>query len=340
MASETKKEMRVGFIGAGNHASWTLYPTLQYFPDVRLTCVCDLDARRAEQVGRGFGAGSFYTRYTEMLDREKIDALFCCGGPKLHAEVISEAITRRMPLFVEKPPAPTSAELRALAQAADEAGAPVQVAFMHRFAPVTAWARKAIASPKFGKAMTIFAREGLWGMDRDGLVMDSGIHHIDLMRSFCGDADWVQATRVSDGGTRHAVAVTMMFRNGMMGQLNLNSMESLTTPSDIVEIHGDKGGFIRMDNWDRVSWIRDPGPLFSPPEDPMDSTLSYAHGWTGAGANRSTIVQGYRDEMAHFFSCLEKGERPAPNLWDGYRAVQLVEAINRSATTGERVSVE
>jgi myo-inositol 2-dehydrogenase / D-chiro-inositol 1-dehydrogenase len=331
---------RIGFIGAGNHAAWTLYPTLQYFPAARLACVCDLDAKRAEQVGGNFGARAFYTRYTEMMDRENIDALFCCGGPKLHAEVIREAIRRRIPLFVEKPPASTADELRGLAQEADKAGSLVQVAFMHRFAPVTAWAHKVTAKPEFGKAMMVFAREGLWGMDREHMVMDSGIHNLDLMRAFCGDVEWVRAVRVSDGGKRHAVAATMMFRNGILGQLNLNSLESLTTPSDIVEIHGDRGGFIRIDNWSRVSWIRDPGPLFSPSDDPRDGTLSYEHGWTGAGTNRSTVVQGYRDEMAHFFSSLEKGERPTPGLWDGYRAVQLVEAINRGIATGERVSIE
>jgi len=275
-----------------------------------------------------------------MLDQERLDALFCCGGPRLHAEVIAEAIGRGLPLFVEKPPAPTSAELRTLAGKADAAGSRIMVAFMHRFAPVAQWARKALESDRFGRTMMIFAREGLWGMDRDGLVMDSGIHHIDLMRSFCGDVEWVQAVRVTDGAKRHAVAATLMFANGVLGQLNLNSLESLTTPSDIIEIHGTKGGFLRLDNWSRVSWIRDPGPLFSPPDDPLDGTLSYEHGWTAAGANRSTTVQGYQGEMAHFFDCLEKGTRPSPDLWDGYRAVQLVEAINRSAATGTRVTIE
>ena len=327
----------IGFIGAGNHAVWSLYPTLQYVPDVSLRCICDLDLEKAHAAAARFGAEQCYTNYAEMLDTESLDAVFCCGGPDLHADVIAACLDRRVPLFVEKPPARTAAELEPLARLARESDTPVMVAFIHRFAPITTWARSVMARPEFGRAMSIFAREGLWGMEAESLVMDSGIHHLDLMRFLCGEVEWVQAVRVSDGQKRHAVAVTMLFTGGMLGQLNLNSMESLTTPSDRIEIHGNQGGFICLDNWTRAEWIRDPGVLFSPPADPMQSSLRYEHGWTAAGVNRSARMQGYAGEIEHFFQCLDSGTKPSPDLDDGLAVLRLIEAIQQSVREDRRV---
>lgn len=335
-----ENEIRIVFIGAGNHAVWTLYPTLQYFPHVNLVAVCDLDGAKAESVAHKYGAPRSYTDYSRMLDTENPDAVFCCGGPSLHVAVIRQCIERKLPLFVEKPPAPSAAELKNLADDARNSSVPVMVAFMHRFAPVTTWAMRVMQNERFGKTMMAFAREGLWAMDGNNMVMDSGIHHLDLLRGLFGDVGWVQATKVSDGYKRHAVAVTMMFCNGVLGQVNLNSLESLTTPSDVIEIHGDQGGYVRLDNWTKATWVRDPGSLFHPPQDPMNSSLTYEHGWTAAGANRSTLVQGYVDEIGHFLSCLADDRKPVPNLDDGYRALQLVEAINHSTNTGQRVSID
>ena len=188
--------------------------------------------------------------------------------------------------------------------------------------------------------MMIYAREGLWGMLLKDMAMDSGIHHIDLLRYLCGEVQWVQATCCTDGDKRHGVAVVMWFKNGILGQLSLNSLESLSTPSDIIEIHGDQGQWIRLDNWSKGMWIRDQGVLFTPPEDPINSSLYYEHSWTGAATNRSTQIQGYVGEIACFLQCLKDGKRPEPNLWDAYRDIQLVEAINCSAKTGEKFFIE
>ena len=128
-----------------------------------------------------------------------------------------------------------------------------------------------------------------------------------------------------------------MFTNGILGQMSLNTLEAFSYPNDAVEIHGDQGGYIRLDNWDKAAWHRDSGNLWAPPDNPHDGSLTYEHGWTAAGTNRSIKIQGYVDEFAHFFECLKIGKKPVPNHWDGYRALQIVEAIIESSKSGNRV---
>lgn len=328
------KNLKVVFIGAGHHATWTLYPTFQFFPDVRIVANCDLDLAKAkEQAGR-FGIANSYTDYCEMIEREKPDVVFCCGGPALHEKVIEECIQRKLPLFTEKPPATSAAKVKELAAKADAAGVPIMVGFMHRFALTTRWARMAMTGAGFGNVTMVYGREGIWATSAKTLVMDSGIHHIDLLQSLAGPVKALTALKVARAADRNAYAVNLEFESGALGSLNLNSLESLSTPSDVVEIHGDGGQWVRIDNWQRATLYKDPQFFQGPPLDLSNSSLVYEHPWTGSNINTNTRLKGYFGEMEHFFQSLEKQEKPRPDLWDGYRAMRVVEMINQSADAG------
>lgn|GEM_PF-2042001 len=332
--------IKIGFIGAGNHAAMVLYPAIQSFEQAKIVSVCDLDKERAEFVGSRFGAEGIYTDYCEMVEKEELDAIFCCGGPKLHYEAICDLVGKGKPIFVEKPPAPRADEVKKIALLAEQYNTHIMVAFMHRYANITAWAKKAMGTTEFGKLMMLSAKEGIWGTEINNVVMDSGIHHIDLLRYLGGDIKWLLAANSTDGRKRHGFAVTVCFQNGAVGTLNINSLESLSTPSDVIEIYGENGQWIKLDNWDKATWYRDSGKLWSPPDDPRNSSLIYEHSWTGASTNRSAKLQGYIDEVAHFLSCVANGNAPKPDLWDGFKAMQIVEAIYESARSGEKVYFE
>ncbi|MDK3157145.1 Gfo/Idh/MocA family oxidoreductase [Kamptonema cortianum] len=322
--------LKTCFVGCGHHATWTLYPCFQYFPEVELAAVCDLDLARAESTARQFAAGAAHTDFRKMLDEIRPEALFCCGGPALHAHVIREALSRKLPLFVEKPPAPTAAETLELASLSEQAGVPVVVAFMRRFASLTEWSRRAVQNGEFGKLMSFYGKEGIWGTPKDTLVMDSGIHLIDLMNSFLGEPASVHAVMTSNGQERHAVAVTVTYQSGALGQLSLNSLEHFDIPNNLVDIHGDRGQFIRIENWSKATWFRTNGGFGAPAEDPTKSSLTYEQPWNAANVNRSTVMQGYTGEIGHFLDCIKNHAPSRSNLRDGWQAMRVVEAINQS----------
>lgn len=342
--------IRVACIGAGHHATWTLYPTLQYIPEIEMVAICDLNESKLTIASKRFGIPRTYTDYKQMLAKETVDAVICCGGPALHAMVLETCLRSGLPLFTEKPPALTAADTKRLAEIADKMNGTVMVAFMHRYATVTEWAKKAIQTPEFGKLVMLYAREGIWGASAEHLVLDSGIHHIDLLGALGGPVDWLFAARNSIDEKRTGIAVILHFDNGIIGQMNVNSLESISTPSDVVEIHGNNGQWIRIDNWNKAIWFKDFAPIHEAPEDPKDSIglyegpvdphdscLVYEHSWTGAATNRATLLQGYVGELRHFFDCLNNKTKPKPDLWDGYRAMAIVEAINQSIETSEKV---
>ncbi|MEM2186645.1 MAG: Gfo/Idh/MocA family oxidoreductase, partial [Thermofilaceae archaeon] len=68
--------LRIGFIGSGGiaaaHAS-----RLARMEDVELTAFSDVDLGRARMLAERYG-GRAYADWREMLEREKLDAVFIC----------------------------------------------------------------------------------------------------------------------------------------------------------------------------------------------------------------------------------------------------------------------
>lgn len=66
--------LRLGFIGAGEMATFAIYPALHFAP-IRLVSVCDLDDEKAKSAAETFGAPRWYTDYRRMWEVEDLEAV-------------------------------------------------------------------------------------------------------------------------------------------------------------------------------------------------------------------------------------------------------------------------
>src|SRR6266511_6159028 len=98
----------LGFVGTGGIAQHHL-GELAKQEGVRIGAVCDVIEERARATAERHG-GAVYSDYAQMLEREKLDALYMCVPPAAHgkgpggappAEIL--AAERGVHLFVEKP---------------------------------------------------------------------------------------------------------------------------------------------------------------------------------------------------------------------------------------------
>ena len=72
--------LKVGVIGAGGIARSVHLPSLNDLPDAEVVALCDLIEERATKQAERFGIPRTYTLYREMLDKEKLDAVFALVG--------------------------------------------------------------------------------------------------------------------------------------------------------------------------------------------------------------------------------------------------------------------
>ncbi|MGB2754742.1 MAG: Gfo/Idh/MocA family oxidoreductase [Phycisphaerae bacterium] len=145
--------------------------------------------------------------YEELIARDDVDAVFVCVPNALIPEVACCSLALGKHVFCEKPPGRTVADIRRLQEAeATSAGRKLMFGFNHRFHPAMLEAKRIVDSGALGRVLWVkgsYGRSGgrnfrqSWRNDPaqsgGGVLLDQGIHMIDLFRYYCGDFDRVKA---------------------------------------------------------------------------------------------------------------------------------------------------
>ena len=143
----------------------------------------------------------FFNNYNKLFN-EKIDILFVSLPNKYAADATVKALKNNINVFCEKPPARNITELNKVFKEFKNKKKKVKLkyGFNHRYHDSIILAKKIIDSKKYGKLINL---KGLYGKSKiityagqwrsiksiagGGILLDQGIHLLDLMRFFCGD---------------------------------------------------------------------------------------------------------------------------------------------------------
>jgi myo-inositol 2-dehydrogenase / D-chiro-inositol 1-dehydrogenase len=181
--------MRVALVGAGRIGQ--LHGRLLAAQaDVEEVVVADADPVRARASAESIG-GRLAASVEEALDSS--DAAVIAASTKAHASLVSMAVERGLPTFVEKPLAFDLAETETLVDKIEQSGVRVQVGFQRRFDPAYLEARQLIETGELGTVYLV----RLVAHDHEpppddyiptsgGLFRDSSIHDFDALRWVTG----------------------------------------------------------------------------------------------------------------------------------------------------------
>lgn len=323
--------LRVGWIGCGTHANEMLLPQLMRH-EVELAALCDADAGRLAATAARWGVPEeFRCRdWRELLAREDLDALGLAIGPALHHEIGLAAIARRLPLFMEKPPAPTAALARELADAAWSANVPVVVGFMKRYSTANRIAANLVRAADFGlpasflgqymTAPTYFAGNP----DYTGFYLHHCVHYFDLVPYLMGEVASVGARRHELEPGKLLLHVDFRFASGGIGTLVVGTHQSRGTPMEWWQVMADHRR-VEVRNVHEVRYYRNPPFKASRPEASLvdgEDTLVWEPNLTAA-ANEDH--KGYHGLLADFVAAARGQPVQAPDLRDGARAMALLE---------------
>ncbi|MFJ4633842.1 Gfo/Idh/MocA family protein [Streptomyces sp. NPDC088847] len=112
--------LRVGVVGAGQ-ISGAYLRTFPRLENLRVTAIADMDPARAAAAAQEVPGARARTP-DELYAAEDVDLVLNLTVPAAHAEVAHAAISAGKHIYGEKPLAATTAEARALLEAADSAG--------------------------------------------------------------------------------------------------------------------------------------------------------------------------------------------------------------------------
>ncbi len=318
---------RVGIIGAGSLSTRRIYPYIGV-AGARLAAVCDLERAKAEANAARWG-GSVYTDWREMVESEALDGVIVCIGAEAHADLAIEIMRAGLPVYTEKPPAPSAERAWEVAAVAEESGLLCMTAFKKRYARCYRRAKQFIDSGEIGRRRLIAMHycSGQYANDgspRGTFLFDFCIHAIDLVRFLFGDVSQVRA--IAQG--MDAYAVSLGFPDGSVGTLSLCDGRTWQAPAEQVHLTG-AGSWMDIRNSSSYTiWLG--GEVTEAQEPPLATS-----------AGDSGIETGHLTEIEAFVKALagDPSEVVSP-IAESARSMELLEAIERAAETGRAVGLQ
>lgn len=195
-----KKKYKVGIIGYGKMGK-IRHECVDRHPALELTGVCDINPGVWRQP-----SVPFFDDFRKILDK-KPDIVFICSYNRHIPEIAVEAISRGIHVFTEKPPGCTLEDVKAIQRSSiNNPSIKVKFGFNHRYHEGVKEAKSIVNSARLGNIMWmrgIYGKAGGAGYGLDwrnkkalsggGILIDQGIHMLDLFRYFCGEFDEVKS---------------------------------------------------------------------------------------------------------------------------------------------------
>ncbi|GIP28829.1 hypothetical protein J23TS9_39590 [Paenibacillus sp. J23TS9] len=224
--------LQIGIIGTG-WFSQVHADILAAAEGVKVQAFLGTSREKAEQKARAYGAAS-YGDLHEMLDAERLDAVYICVPPMSHGAIEEELIRRRIPFLVEKPLGLDTELPHALMGQIAEAKLLTSVGYHFRYQSNMDKLKELLKQQKtgmmLGRWMDSMPGVSWWRRQHGsgGQFIEQTTHLVDLLRYLAGEVEEVYALygnrikheqvdgmEVADVGT-----VTLKLANGLAANIS------------------------------------------------------------------------------------------------------------------------
>ena len=191
-----KDRLRVGIAGYGVVGKRRRH-FIDLHPRLHTVAVCDKTFTEAGTFSDGV---EYFPDFRHLLERP-LDILFVCLPTYLAADATVAGLERDLHVFCEKPPArDVKGSEHVIAVERRHPGILLKYGFNHRYHDSVREALRLVKSGTFGEIINmrgvygkskVLTFTGSWRAERQyaggGILLDQGIHLVDLMRLFCGE---------------------------------------------------------------------------------------------------------------------------------------------------------
>ena len=304
----------------------------------RLAAVAHYDPSRSGELQARFGVPCVSEE--EVLSRDDVDAVVLCTPSGQHAEQAVRAAGAGKHVLVEKPMALSLADADRMIEACEEADVRLGVVFQRRAEATFRKVRAALEGGELGPltlgliAMPYkrdqayydsAAWRGTWALDGGGVLMNQGIHLVDLLVWFLGDPVEVEAragTLRHDIEVEDTLAATLRTTSGALATITATTTAAPGFPHRI-ELYGTEGG-IQIEGETITRWALADGT--------EKAETSGTRSEAGSGADpRGIALEGHTGIIRDFVEAVRDGRPPLVDGAEGRRSLAAVQAIYRAA---------
>ena len=325
----------------------------QQHPQVKLVGVCDIDPLLAEESAKTFGAQFTTTDFTELVERNDIDAIDIVTPNVAHAPIALAAMEAGKHVMCEKPLAMSYHQARDMARVAQDTGVKNGINFVYRHHPAAQYARYLIKQGYIGRIFQINAAymQGflidpevplVWRLQKvmtgTGVLGDLGSHIIDLIEWLTGQQivslvsdmqTFIHQRPLVDGSGVGQVDVddSTTFNGGAMGTFVSSRYATARRNYQRIEIYGDQGALVYK--WEDTDHLKASiGPAFV--NEAQWASISIPDRFKEISREESS-QNHFTQNLKNFIQSIIDDREMQPNFQDGLRNQEILEAVEISA---------
>jgi predicted dehydrogenase len=360
------------FMGRAHSNAWR--QAARFFNDIPLDPVLKVVVGRTEakvaEARERLGFEQHSTSWQEVLARPDIDAVDICTPGDSHAEIAVAAAEAGKAILCEKPLANTVGEAERMLAAVQKAGVVNMICHNYRRVPAVALARQIISEGQLG---TIHHYRGtylqdwivdpkfprVWRLEKakagSGSLGDILSHTMDLSRYLVGEPvrvsgllkTFITERPLPDGSGKSgkvdvddSAQALVEFDGGAVGYYEGSRFAPGRKNYNRLEINGSKGSLIwDLERLNELELYVESGPQSGfRTINVTDGKHPYIAAWWPPGH-----IIGYEHSFTNtvydFVRAVAEGKSPRPNFEDGLKNQRILDAISRSATTGQWVKI-
>ncbi len=328
-----RKQVRYAVVGLGHIAQVAVLPAFgNARRNSKLAALVSGDPVKRGELSKQYRVERAYAydQYDEMLKSGEVDAVYIALPNSLHAEYAVRAAQAGVHVLVEKPMAVTAEQCERMAKAARDAGVKLMVAYRLHFERANLEAIEVarcgrIGEPRvFSSTFTMHVVPGNIRARRElggGTLYDIGIYCINAARGLFRDEP--VEVRAMAAGTLGDVEETLSAVLRFPGE-RVASFTCSFGAADVSEyrIVGTKGDLAL--------------------EPAYEYAMALQHRLTLDGERKERRFakrDQFAPELLYFSDCVLKNHQPEPGPEEGLADIRIIEALYRSAQTGQPVEL-
>lgn len=343
---------RIAVAGAG-YIGQAHMQVLEHSSTCELAAVVD-PSPAAQALAQQAGV-PLYESLEQLLALGRPDGIVLATPNQFHVPHAQLCIRAGIPMLLEKPVAPTVAEARALAEAAQRSQARILVGHHRAHSPIMAKACEVIAKGTLGRLVTVmgsalfvkpdhYFSDAPWRKEPGaGPILLNMIHEVHNLRMLCGDITAVQA--FASHAVRHfpvedTVAINLRFASGVLGTFLLS--DTAASPRSWEQTSQENPAYASYPDEDCYVVAGTHGSLSVPTlrlnTYPTENDRSWWKPFE-TGVVEMTREDPLARQMAHFGAVIRGEADPLVTVQDGLANLLVTEAIVQAARTGRMVDI-
>ena len=315
--------MRLGLMSTANINDALLEAT----PDgVEIAAVASRDGAKAQAYATEHGIARAHGSYEELLGDAELDAVYISLPNGMHHEWTMKAIDAGKHVLVEKPYSRRGAEAVEAWDAAGRAGVVVMEAFMWRHHPQAAKARELVEEGAIGRLREIRTTFSFPLFDHDNVRMVADLDGGALMDVGCY---CISGARLLGGEPEHVFGEQVVGPTGV----DVDFYGTLRFPKDVVGLFDAS---FTLPKRQRLEAVGEEGTLVL--EAPWRSDWGGRVLLDGEQVD-VPVTNPYERELSNMAAAIAGTAEPLLGRDDAVAQARVIEALYRSAETGEAVAI-